>query len=176
MKNQKGFTLVELMVVMAIIAILATAGISQYGKFIKDARDSTRMKDLDALKIVIAKSVQENGSVPENAEALVAKTKEVAGKYIGDPLAGKGACLQSDGSTLVACHYDYATCDGGTGYILSTTFENKNNASTKYRQDDVTSQNADDLLDGSRYEVGNCNTITGGPEIISGEVGNIFAR
>ncbi len=36
-KSHRGFTLVELMVVMAIIAILATAGLSAYTKYINKA-------------------------------------------------------------------------------------------------------------------------------------------
>jgi type IV pilus assembly protein PilA len=60
MKNQKGFTLVELMVVLAIIAILSTAGISQYGRFIKSARDTTRLSDLQALNVVLLDSIQAN--------------------------------------------------------------------------------------------------------------------
>jgi prepilin-type N-terminal cleavage/methylation domain-containing protein len=170
MKNQKGFTLVELMVVMAIIAILSTMGLSQYGNFIKNARDTTRVKDLDALKVVVMDSIQTNGTVPEDASALAVKIKEVAGKSITDPLDGKTACLQSDGSSTAPCHYQYAACDGGTGYILSTAFESRNNANTKYRKDDVSSDNLDEVVDGNRYEVWNCNSINNGPDIISGEV------
>lgn len=53
MRKQSGFTLIELMVVMAIIAILATAGLSAYGGYIKKARDSTRISDLRAIQSVV---------------------------------------------------------------------------------------------------------------------------
>ncbi len=86
MKNQKGFTLVELMVVMAIIAILSTAGISQYGRFIKGARDTTRIGDLNALNIVLIDSIQNTGLVPEDVDALELYTREVAGKEISEAL------------------------------------------------------------------------------------------
>jgi type IV pilus assembly protein PilA len=49
MKTQKGFTLIELMVVMAIIAILATAGLNAYTGYLRKARDATRMEDIRAL-------------------------------------------------------------------------------------------------------------------------------
>jgi prepilin-type N-terminal cleavage/methylation domain-containing protein len=170
MKNQKGFTLVELMVVMAIIAILSTAGISQYGKFIKGARDTTRLEDLKALNIVILDSIQAKGVVPE-IDDLPGKIKEVAGKSIIDPLDGATACLEEDGVSVVDCHYQYAVCDGGTWYIIATAFENKNNALAKYQQDNVSSENPDDVLNDNLYEIGTCNEIIDGPEvIISGEV------
>lgn len=86
MKTQKGFTLVELMVVMAIIAILSTAGISQYGRFIKNARDTTRIDDLNALNIVLIDSIQKGGLVPEDRDALATYTREVAGKEISEAL------------------------------------------------------------------------------------------
>jgi prepilin-type N-terminal cleavage/methylation domain-containing protein len=85
MRN-KGFTLVELMVVMAIIAILSTAGISQYGRFIKSARDTTRVSDLNALNIIILDSIQSVGIVPEDVNALELYTREVAGKEISEAL------------------------------------------------------------------------------------------
>jgi len=53
MKKQSGFTLIELMVVMAIIAILATAGLSAYTGYIKKARDTTRIADLDAINTIV---------------------------------------------------------------------------------------------------------------------------
>jgi len=56
MKKQSGFTLIELMVVMAIIAILATAGLSAYGGYIKKARDATRIEDIRALETVAMSS------------------------------------------------------------------------------------------------------------------------
>ncbi len=53
MKKQSGFTLIELMVVMAIIAILATAGLSAYTGYIKKARDTTRIADLSAINTIV---------------------------------------------------------------------------------------------------------------------------
>lgn len=157
MKNQKGFTLVELMVVMAIIAILSTAGISQYGKFIKGARDTTRVADLNALNIVILDSIQAMGIVPEDVDALKLKIKEVAGKAIADPLNDKPACTDTT-TTPVVCKYQYAVCDGGTGYILATSFESKNNEA-KYIKDDVSTSDPTTVLDPKLYELGSCNAI-----------------
>ncbi len=47
--NQKGFSLVELMVVVAIIGILATIGIPQYQKFMAKARQSEAKTHLNAV-------------------------------------------------------------------------------------------------------------------------------
>lgn len=161
MKNQKGFTLVELMVVMAIIAILSTAGISQYGRFIKSARDTTRVADLNALNIVILDSIQATGTVPTEVDGdggLKEKIKEVAGKDIYDPLDGGTACLEDDGATTTECQYYYTVCDGGTGYLLSTHFESKNNVDAKYAKDDVSTSDETVLAD-HMYEIGSCNEI-----------------
>lgn len=43
MHKQSAFTLIELMIVMAIIAILATAGLSAYTGYLKKARDTVRL-------------------------------------------------------------------------------------------------------------------------------------
>lgn len=47
--NQKGFSLVELMVVVAIIGILATIGIPQYQKFMAKARQSEAKTHLNGI-------------------------------------------------------------------------------------------------------------------------------
>ncbi len=142
------------MVVMAIIAILSTAGISQYGRFIKSARDTTRTSDLNALNIVILDSIQSSGTVPENATEFATDIKEVAGKDIQDPLSGKKACLDKDEVT-VDCGYQYVVCDGGTGYKLATGFESTNNIA-KYIKDDVSTSDDTHLSD-DLYELGSCN-------------------
>jgi prepilin-type N-terminal cleavage/methylation domain-containing protein len=69
MKKRSGFTLIELMVVMAIIAILATAGLTAYSNYLKKARDSSRA--LVARQILTAVENLSNGGRVPTGEALI---------------------------------------------------------------------------------------------------------
>lgn len=57
-QSQKAFTLIELLIVIAIIAILVTIIIAAFGGTQKKARDARRREDLDAIKkaLELAKS------------------------------------------------------------------------------------------------------------------------
>ena len=58
-QSKKGFTLVELLVVVAIIAILSVIGITVFSGVQKNARDARRRADVDAIATAIeAKKIQ----------------------------------------------------------------------------------------------------------------------
>src|SRR5579884_2484253 len=64
--DRKGFTLIELMVVIAIIAILATVGFVSFTHAQISARDSKRKQDLRSLKVALELYYEKNHRYPSS--------------------------------------------------------------------------------------------------------------
>ncbi|MFC1567146.1 type II secretion system protein [bacterium] len=52
-KNNKGFTLIELMIIVAIIGILAIVGTAQFGNVIRKSKESTTRRSLHSIRSAI---------------------------------------------------------------------------------------------------------------------------
>ena len=84
MKNQKGFTLIELMIVVAIIAILAAIAISQYQDYVIRSQVSEGSSLADGIKTAVGEFVNNRGYFPAaNISAGLAAATSITGEYVG---------------------------------------------------------------------------------------------
>jgi general secretion pathway protein G len=72
-KVASGFTLIELMVVMAIISLLLTIAAPRYFKHLDRAREATLRETLNVMRDSIDKFHGDNGRYPAALEELVSK-------------------------------------------------------------------------------------------------------
>lgn len=75
---QQGFTLIELMIVVAIIGILAAIAIPAYSNYTKRAQVSEAFSLADGMKVKVAESQGETGSCPDMAASGLYADIEVA--------------------------------------------------------------------------------------------------
>ena len=78
--SKRGFTLIEILVVIGIITILSTVGMSAYISAGKNARDQQRIKDLTAVKQALELYRHDNSSYPKMAADLTTQYLETVPK------------------------------------------------------------------------------------------------
>ena len=64
MKGQKGFTLIELMIVVAVIGVLSAIAVPQYQKYVSKTEVASALVTLTGVKTNVEASAVENGTFP----------------------------------------------------------------------------------------------------------------
>lgn len=100
-KNQQGFTLIELMIVVAIIGILAAIAIPAYQDYTIRAQVSEGMSLASGVRTAVSEYYQATGNWPaNNGEAGVSQAASITGNYVSQ--------VAVNGSTITATFSDTA--------------------------------------------------------------------
>jgi type IV pilus assembly protein PilA len=92
MEKQRGFTLIELMVVIAIIGILASTAVPQYQSYTTRAMVSEAIVLAGELKPAIVEFYKSHGRFPvDNAEAGLPAPDKLPGNYVKTMTVDHGA-------------------------------------------------------------------------------------
>lgn len=107
-KNKKGFTIVELVVVIAVIGILAGIVIVGYGEWKKSTAISATKSDLSALNTTMENGRNFSNGYPTSIPASAATSQNTTFTYV-------------DGSTGWYCIEGRSKAVGGLTYHIDTT-------------------------------------------------------
>ncbi len=84
MKNSNGFTLIELMITIAIISIISAIAIPAYKGYIKEARYSAARANIDSLKLFLEDYRLDNDSYSAGASSYT-DLAAITSAYSWDP-------------------------------------------------------------------------------------------
>ncbi|EMS2365479.1 pilin, partial [Neisseria gonorrhoeae] len=99
---QKGFTLIELMIVIAIVGILAAVALPAYQDYTARAQVSEAILLAEGQKSAVTEYYLNHGKWPENnGDAGVASSDKIKGKYVQKVEVAKGVVTAQMASTGV---------------------------------------------------------------------------
>ena len=119
--GKKGFTLIELMIVVAIIGILAAIAIPKFAELIRKSSEGASKGNLGALRSAMSIYYGDlEGSYPANVAALT-----ISGKYMTVIPNAKAPNYHADGSTVVLMSA-VASPDDAAGWWYNDTIGDAN--------------------------------------------------
>jgi type IV pilus assembly protein PilA len=129
MKKQQGFTLIELMIVVAIIGILAAIAIPAYQDYTIRAQVSEGLNLSGGAKAAVTEYFQDRGTLPaDNAIAGLAASNAIVGKYVSGVAVSTGIIVVTYGndahqiiSTQTLNMTPVTINAGSVGWVCSST-------------------------------------------------------
>ena len=118
LKNQRGFTLLEMLIVISIVGVLAAVAVPRFTNAVALANTARIQSDLQVLNAAVVMYQTEKGTNPSKIEDLSNYVLDIAN--VKPP---KGECRLKDGSSLTVTATSYglisddkdgmqATCEG----------------------------------------------------------------
>jgi type IV pilus assembly protein PilA len=118
MNSQKGFTLIELMIVVAIIGILAAIAIPAYENYVAKAQFTEAISLISGQKIPVANYYMENDSCPTNSTTGFLPAASIVGKYVAS-VTDAGTASATGGCTIAATFDTTGVNSGLAGHTVT---------------------------------------------------------
>ena len=144
MKNQQGFTLIELMIVVAIIGILAAVAIPSYNDYTARAQVTEAVNLTGGLKTCIAEGISDKNKAPSLTQCGQVSGATGIGKFVNSL-----ACTGCGESAVPA-----------TGVVVQATFK-----SSGVAKDLVDGTFAIATSDGNNWECGKIGSAASGTSL-----------
>ncbi len=131
-KMQQGFTLIELMIVVAIIGILAAIAIPAYQDYIARSQMSEAMSLASGQKVPVSEIFSQTGNCPVNGSDGIATATDINGNYVTSVTVG-GTATAAGGCTIVALMKNTDVSKGIQGKKLTLTLGNADKGSNTWK-------------------------------------------